>query len=217
MRITNSFVLILVLLCISCSTTTAHKILFVSNAKVDCEGVGPQKCFQIKDVDQTVWTLFYDQIESFQYEEGFFYKIKVEVSEVENPAADQSALKYKLIEVLEKSTIPLNLDSGSWLVTQIKDQTYFGRNPFIKIDLSKDEISGNTSCNRFSAKIGVKHHSVSISELSSTKMMCRDIDVEDAFLKALQEVASYTLMDGKLQLLGDNKDVLMTCKYLKSE
>src|SRR5690606_38761556 len=112
------------------------------------------------------------------YEEGFFYKIKVDVIEVENPPADGSSVHYKLIEILDKSKVPLNLDQGSWLVTRVKDRDSFGRNPFIKIDLSQNEINGNTSCNRFSAKINVTKNKVEISELSSTDMLCSNIDVE---------------------------------------
>lgn len=206
----------MIFLCFSCSKST-QKTLLIANAKVDCTGVGPQQCLQVKEEGQTDWTFFYDPIEGFDYVEGFYYKIKVEVSEVADPPADGASLKYQLLEVVEKSTIPLNLDQGSWLVIQIKDQNHFGRNPFVKINLSKNEINGNTSCNRFSGNIDVTDNAVDISEISSTKMMCRDIDVEAAFLEALKEVSFYTLSNGKLQFLDENKELLMVCKYLKSE
>lgn len=210
-----SAIISMVLLFLSCSTN--DKILLIASNKVDCTGVAPQKCLQIKEVGETDWTYFHNDIEGFDYVEGFYYRLKVAVMEVDNPLADGSSLKYKLIEILEQSKAPLNLDQGSWLVTRIKDRDSFGRNPFIKIDLSKNEINGNTSCNRFLAKIEVIDNSVDISELASTEMMCRDIDVENAFLEALANVNSYSLKNDKLQFLGDNQELLIECNYLKSE
>ncbi len=206
----------IIMLSFSCSDSS-KKIIFIADAKVDCEGVAPQKCLQIKEEDQTDWTYLYDQIEGFNYETGFFYKLKVEVTKNENPPADASSLHYKLIEVLAKSKAPLVLDEGSWLVARIKDRDSFGRNPIIKIDLSQNVINGNTSCNRFFAKIAIKNNKIEISDLSSTEMLCKDIDVEYAFLEALKSVSSYTLEEEKLQLLDENDKVLIECDYLKHE
>lgn len=206
-----------VFLMFSCSTSPKNIIWYVANSKADCNGVAPQECLQIKEEGQKSWAFFYDQIDGFDYEDGFYYKIKVEASEVENPPADGSSLRYKLVEILEKSKIPLNLDGGSWLVTRIKENDSFGRNPFIKIDLSKNKINGNTSCNRFSAKIAVTNTKVAISELSSTEMMCRDFETETVFMEALKEVNTYTLKEEKLQLLDKNNQLLIECKYLKTE
>ncbi|WP_163516141.1 DUF4377 domain-containing protein [Gelidibacter japonicus] len=206
----------MVLLFFSCSTNT-DKVILIASTKADCTGISPQKCLQIKEEGETNWTYFYSNIEGFDYVEGFYYRLKVSVSEIENPPAGGSSLKYRLIEVLEKSKAPLNLDQGSWLVTRVKDRDSFGRNPFIKIDLSQNEINGNTSCNRFSAKIKVTNNKVDISELSSTEMMCKDIDVETAFLDALASITSYSLKNDKLQLLDANKELLIECNYLKSE
>lgn len=206
----------MVLLFFSCSTNT-DKVILIASTKADCTGISPQKCLQIKEEGETNWTYFYSNIEGFDYVEGFYYRLKVSVSEIENPPAGGSSLKYRLIEVLEKSKAPLNLDQGSWLVTRVKDRDSFGRNPFIKIDLLQNEINGNTSCNRFSAKIKVTNNKVDISELSSTEMMCKDIDVETAFLDALASITSYSLKNDKLQLLDANKELLIECNYLKSE
>lgn len=205
----------MVLLFFSCSPN--DKIILIASNKIDCVGVASQKCLQIKEDGETDWNDFYSGIEGFDYVEGFYYKLRVAVQEVENPPTDGSFLRYKLIEILEQSKAPLNLDQGSWLVTQVKDKDSFGRNPFIKIDLSKNEINGNTSCNRFSAKIEVIGNSIDISELASTEMMCRDIEVETLFLDALASVTSYSLKNEKLQLLGAGQELLIECDYLKTE
>ena len=207
----------LLFLCYSCSKNT-KKVLFISNKQVDCIGVAPQKCLDIKEERSTEWTFLYNAIEGFDYEEGFFYKIKVDVSEVDNTAADQSSHKYTLIEILEKSKTPLTLNNASLLVTRINDRDRFGRNPFIKIDLSKNEITGNTSCNRFSGKITLKkNNKVAFSKIVSTEMMCNEIDVETVFLDALKKITSYTLKEEKLELHDRKKKVIIECRYLEED
>jgi len=205
----------LLLFCFSCSEDS-KKVFYIADAKVDCTGVTPQKCLQIKEEGITEWTYFYSNIDGFDYEEGFFYKIKVRVTEVENPPADASSLKYTLIEILEKSKAPLTIDKGSWMVTRIKDMDNLSRNPFIQIDTSKEEISGNTGCNRFSGKIEVNNNKIAFTEVSSTKMMCKNIEIENAFLAALDNTKSYTLKGEKLQLLDEKQELLMECEYSKT-
>lgn len=208
--------IIIGLLCFSCSTSST-KIIYIADSKVDCVGVAPMKCLQIKENKTSNWTYFYNAIEGFDYEEGYFYKIKVAVETIENPPADGSSLKYKLIEILDKSKTPLLLDQGSWLVTRIKDMDSFGRNPFIKIDLSQNTINGNTSCNRFSAKIDINDKNIKISEVSSTDMTCNHAHIESKFLDAIKNISSYTLNEEKLQLLNQNNELLIECDYLKNE
>jgi heat shock protein HslJ len=217
MKLKVLVVLSVVFVFFSCSKSPKKTTWLVSGIMVDCTGETPQACLQVKEEGQKEWTVFKDQIEGFDYEEGFYYKIKIETVEVENASDDGSLLKYTLREILEKSKIPLNLDDGSWLVTRIKETKSFGRNPFIKIDLSQNVINGNTSCNRFTAKIAVSDHTVDISGLSSTEMMCKDFETETLFLEALKDVSRYTLNEEKLQLLDKNDRLLIECKYLKSE
>ena len=80
------------------------KTIFVGPNLVDCVGVGPQKCMQVKEEPNGTWMNFYDNIEGFEFEQGFTYQITIEISDVENPPADSSNKKYQLIEVLEKNS-----------------------------------------------------------------------------------------------------------------
>lgn len=57
---------------------------------------------QGEDLCSEKWSYFYDEIEGFQYEEGYVYELKVRVEEVENPPMDGSSLRYILVEVLSK-------------------------------------------------------------------------------------------------------------------
>jgi hypothetical protein len=79
------------------------EVLLVNSALVDCVGVGPMKCMQVRRSAQQPWELFYTGIEGFTFEPGYQYRLKVRVTPVENVPADASSLRYTLIEQLEKN------------------------------------------------------------------------------------------------------------------
>lgn len=78
------------------------KILYVDDDVADCFGVYPQNCLLVKETPNEDWGLFYDEIEGFDYELGYNYKIRVLVFEWEKPMMDASAFIYKLEKVIDK-------------------------------------------------------------------------------------------------------------------
>jgi hypothetical protein len=79
------------------------EVLFVDSQLVDCLGVVPQKCLKTKANEADNWTFFYDQIKGFEFEEGYRYKLQVEITQQKNSPQDGSSLHYKLIKVLERN------------------------------------------------------------------------------------------------------------------
>ena len=84
-----------------CNSLSETKILYINSKLVDCIGVGPQQCMLIKENKDEEWGMFYDNIQGFDYHEGIEYKLQVMITQIENPPADGSSLKYDLIEILE--------------------------------------------------------------------------------------------------------------------
>lgn len=80
-----------------------HKTLYVKESLVDCVGVAPMKCMQVRDDSNQEWTYFYSNIQGFNYEPGYRYKLKVKVENVENPPADASSKRYILISIDKKT------------------------------------------------------------------------------------------------------------------
>jgi heat shock protein HslJ len=78
------------------------KVIFIGPHQIECEGAGPQLCYQIKENPEDEWGIFYDQIEGFEWDEGFIYQLRVAIYKVENPPADASSLRYELLEVISK-------------------------------------------------------------------------------------------------------------------
>ncbi len=81
------------------------KTWFVNDKLVDCVGESPMKCMEVRKGDSGETTLLYSPIEGFSYEEGFTYELKVEVTDVDQPMADASSKRYRLLEVVSKKEI----------------------------------------------------------------------------------------------------------------
>lgn len=77
--------------------------LFVGPELVECTGVAPQQCLQVRTDPTADYTLFYDTIQGFSFEPGFEYELLVRVDTVDNPPADGSSLTYTLVEVVSQT------------------------------------------------------------------------------------------------------------------
>ncbi|MEZ4793778.1 MAG: DUF4377 domain-containing protein [Gelidibacter sp.] len=191
-----------------------EKTIYVADTMVNCTGAAAQKCLQIKENEKDNWTNFYSAIEGFDYEAGYSYKLKVEVSKIENPPADAPSEKYILVEVLDKTKTPVGLSKGSWLVTKIKDRSSFERNPVITLTLPQGVIMGSTSCNKFFGNVVIENNDFKVNTIGSTKMMCNNMDTEHLFLESLNEVTSYKIEGETLKLMDADLTVLMECSYM---
>ena len=68
---------------------------------VDCVGVAPQKCLVVNG------TLFYDTIDSFNYSEGYTWRLKVERydawPDLDEPPQDAGRYGYRIVDVVSKT------------------------------------------------------------------------------------------------------------------
>ncbi len=103
------------------------KILYIDSSLVDCVGVGPQQCMLVKENPNSEWELFYDSIEGFEYQEGTEYKISVTITEIQNPPADSSSLKYILVEILESVADSCQLEPDPGLCKAYMPKYYFDK------------------------------------------------------------------------------------------
>jgi hypothetical protein len=82
--------------------------LVVSHYKRDMTGVGPMLGLIIQkgeSIGTNDWQFFYDNIEGFDYEWGYVYKLQVAYEEIPNPPADGSSIKTKLVKVISKEKV----------------------------------------------------------------------------------------------------------------
>ncbi len=69
--------------------------------------------------------------------------------------------------------------------------------------LKDSKISGETGCNRFFGDFAVNGASLKFENMGSTRMMCPQMEFENAYLQTISNVASYTISKNQL-ILKDN-------------
>jgi len=76
--------------------------IIVASEQRSCQGFITQTCFLIKENENDLWQLFYDQIKGFTYEEGFEYKLLVSKEQLYQVPEDASSIKTTLVEIISK-------------------------------------------------------------------------------------------------------------------
>ncbi|MCB8926789.1 MAG: META domain-containing protein [Ardenticatenaceae bacterium] len=196
--------------------TVAVKTLFVGPELVDCVGEAPQQCLQVRENEADEWTLFYDQINGFEFEPGYAYELRVTETEVENPPADASSLEVTLVEVVSKTAVATTpeprpegstLEGPTWMLVSFgpnDNQTAVLPNTELTLNFDGAQINGDAGCNSYFADATINDDgSLEFGPMGSTLMACMDEAVmqqESDFLAALSEATSYTLSGNRLTL-----------------
>ena len=84
------------------SVAPQGETLYINSQLVDCVGVGPMQCMQVRSDEQQPWTFFYRQIEGFEFEPGYQYQLSVSKEQLTDVPADASSLRYQLIKEVSK-------------------------------------------------------------------------------------------------------------------
>jgi heat shock protein HslJ len=105
-----------------------------------------------------------------------------------------------------------DLTGASWLVEDIAGRGVIDRaQTFIRFD-ADGRVSGSTGCNRFSGLATIEGDTVKLGPLATTRRACVPalMDQEQKFLKAIEEVRSFSLdQNGLLYLLGADAQPLL--------
>jgi hypothetical protein len=114
MRITQVLSYVLLAACFSCNllnedvaspfslSKKEHQLWYVADHRVDCIGEGAFQCMLIKEKPEEEWTIFYGDIQGFDYEEGYEYVIEVSIKKIDKPIEDGASLKYTLVKIWHK-------------------------------------------------------------------------------------------------------------------
>lgn len=88
----------------SCTTTKDTVKMTVASEKRMAMGVAPMEVLQVKEGDSENWSLFYSNIEGFDYEPGYEYVLDVKKENRTDPVpADASSIKYTLVKEISKN------------------------------------------------------------------------------------------------------------------
>ncbi|MBP6468806.1 MAG: META domain-containing protein [Chloroflexi bacterium] len=189
------------------------KILYVGPELVDCVGVAPQQCMQVKENQADEYTLFYGQIEGFTFEPGYEYELQVKVETVDNPPADGSSLKYTLVAVVSQTpvggTAPAVVSEASSLTgTLWRLQSYQGTAVTAGTEITAvfgedGSLVGSSGCNNYNTSFTVDGSVLTINPImAATMMACEDtiMQQEMAYLAALPTATAWAVAADTLTL-----------------
>ncbi len=201
------------------SCSTSHETFWVSGVKSQCDaGAGKSMCLNVykgNSLDQAEWQQFYSPIEGFEFKEGVVQKVKVKVEKVSanDMPADGSSKKYSLDKVVESEPDKSAALNGDWLLATINNEPVnrMTKLPNANFNLSNKILSGFDGCNQYTTMIeNVNSYHMNLGVIRATKKLCQDMQVPDAFSKALSTVSSYVVKDDQLVLMDANKNSVLT-------
>jgi len=205
------FISLLILIAAKSCDETKH--IYVADYLVDCTDVSPQKCMLIKEKIVDEWTIFYDQIEGFNYEEGYEYLLNVKIKTIKNPPADGSNLKYTLVEVFEKKKTDKQITlNNKWKVISMQGIDDLQIRPTIQFDADEKKISGFAGCNNYFGSYDPESIQLDFSKMGMTRKICPDMTVESAFTNHLRNVSYYKIENKVLSFYSANDETLITCE-----
>ncbi len=107
--------------------------------------------------------------------------------------------------------------AGEWDIVAINGEkvnlTEGAEQPYLGFDTADGSVFGLAGCNRVLGSFDVKateEGKLSLAQMGATRMMCPDMSVEDAVLKACGEVNSFKVTDGGLELCDASGKPVLT-------
>lgn len=200
--------------------TPQRVTLFIGPIQVDCEGEAPQKCLLVRKDPTEPYGLFYDPIEGFDFRKGREYELRVAVEEIENPPADASSLRWRLVEVVSST---LSLEGNRWRLDSFRDSSGQTVNVFpgsrIRVEFRDGQLTGNAGCNNYFGSYTVDGQNIQISEqVGMTGQLCHPEEVakqEQAYLRALLSTRTFVIENEQLQLADAEGNVVATFSVLE--
>ncbi len=192
---------------------------WVNSAKVDCDGVGPQTCYQIQRGDtlrRDGWENFYGEIEGFEFEPGNIFHLRVEEKKLDSAEvpADGSSMMYTMVEFISRTPdIRLKLHNIYALEAIEGERINVPSDleqPNLEVNVTEGRIMGTDGCNSFQASANVSlGGELILGPISSTEKMCKSSKLPQDYMNAMAEVNHYGLRNGKLFLSNAEGTVLL--------
>ncbi|TAJ13799.1 DUF4377 domain-containing protein [Marinilabiliaceae bacterium JC017] len=196
------------------SSKAETTIMYVAGQQVACMGVAPQSCYLVKTDENNAWEFFYSPIDGFEFEQGYRYKLEVAQLKIENPPADASSIKYKLVKVLTKEEDIINPQAlyDIWGVVWMngRDISPATVSQTMELNTAKMSVLGQAGCNNYRGgfKFTDKTNGIEFTPLASTKMYCPNMKYEDEFMKTIASVDSFYRYNQTLIFFSQGKMVL---------
>lgn len=177
-------------------------LMYVSPMTQTCVGVGEQDCLVVRFEDEDELSFFYDSIEGFVYEPNFAYRLRVRITDIENPPADASSLNYELVEVVQQ--FPALIDDVLWELQSLNGDPVPDPTRYTLL-ISDTQVFIGADCNRVQGDL--ERDPFSITTTLSTRALCPEDSLESAYVTALNDISLMSVENGEL-LLQTSEGVL---------
>ena len=202
---------------------TGAKTMFVGPILVECVGAHPQQCMLVKADPEEPYTYFYDQIERFEFEPGYQYELLVLSEDVEDPPADASAIRWSLVEELNKTPAASPLDGSLWSLdshtTQEGEIVQVLSGSDITAAFAAVEMDGSAGCNNYFGSYTVDDESFYVGTLANTEMYCMQpegvMDQESGYLAALRGADTYYVEGSQLYFFDADGNAILSYRLVE--
>lgn len=206
----RSILLLLLLIPVQLFSENYYKVIYIADHKADC-GNG-KKCLLTRDSPSEVWEIFENNIEGFNYEEGYEYCVLAEIQyPFSGGVSDSVHPKYILNDIKSKiktgkisqgiKNIP---DSSKWILYKLKtrdgNRTFSMPKAYLQFYIKSNTISGNTECNDLSATFTIDSFQIKFENITTTKIACKKRSIEPDFLKMMKEASHYKIASNVLYI-----------------
>jgi heat shock protein HslJ len=200
---------------ISCKSSKPTTRIFINSFTVDCVGVAPMKCMQIKTEKEAKWESFYGAIEGFTYAPGYLYELelsKISLPKSEIPA-DGSSFQYSLIKVHSKTVDKSLRLNDLWVIDKIDKVPFPEDNILMEIQVTRNQLILHSLCNVIRGKItNLGDATIQFEQLVSTRKMCPKMATENRIKSNLSQVRTYEIKNNTLLLFDENDMEILTLK-----
>ncbi len=104
-------------------------------------------------------------------------------------------------------------DRQRWVLVEMKgvpvQQSGGRRDAFISFNVTDKKFNGNGGCNQINGNYTLDRNDIRFTEVIATKMSCPDIEFENAFLRALNDVDRYEINGDEIRLKNRRETLLV--------
>jgi len=104
-----------------------------------------------------------------------------------------SCVANKNLQIVDQT-----LEGTKWQLVSLHQKEITRVDKVATINFEQYRVVGNLGCNNFFGKYEVKSNSLTISQVGSTMMMCRDMSVENEYSKVLIDTKMYKIIENSL-------------------
>lgn len=97
-----------------------------------------------------------------------------------------------------------------WTVLKINGLENLSASPTIVFQKEDSKVGGFAGCNNYFSTYNVLGNTLRFGNTGSTRKMCPDMSVEDAFFSILPKIARYEIVKKELYLYNQNDELLIT-------